>query len=457
MRYLPLTETERRKILDLCGVSTFEELTSPIPEKLRLKGLLDLEPELSEPQLHRHLKELAVRNVGARMQSHLGQGCWDHSWPSVIDQLTNRGEFLTAYTPYQPEISQGTLQCIFEFQSMVAELTNMEISNASLYDGATAALEAVLMAARVGGVRNGVVYVSEGTYEGTLSILRSCLSDQDIEVRTWWADPQTLTASKDHYEPSKDRPVIGFLMQSPNKWGLIEDWEALQQVAARTESKSIAYVSHPFTLAQFAPPGDFAVDLVCGELQPMGIPVGFGGPHLGFLACKRKDVRQLPGRLVGITEDAKGQQAFCVTLSTREQHIRREKATSNICSNQNLMAMRATMFMTLMGPEGLTRVSELCRAKAHYLREGLKEAFAAKHPKLRVLEGDAFNEVCVLVPQKEALWCDDVLSRAQEKGLLAGLEVEVPGASGFVKALSIAVTEKHEKADLDRLLEVLGA
>jgi glycine dehydrogenase subunit 1 len=457
MRYLPLTEAEQKQILDLCGHTSFEDLKADIPEELRLKGLLDLPPALSEPELIEHLDHLSNKNPGSWMQSHLGQGVYDHSWPSVIDQLCNRGEFLTAYTPYQPELSQGTLQAIFEFQSMIAELMGMEVANASLYDGATSALEAALMAARTRPQNEQVVYVSEGIYPNSRKVIESCLADQGFEVRTWKADPKTFLSTASTWTGASNERPAAFILQSPNRWGLVEDWNEAKILAENQNSRSVGYVGHALSLGLFQSPGAAGLDLAVAEGQSLGIPAGFGGPHLGLFACQKSDVRQMPGRLVGLTEDIRKQQAFCVTLSTREQHIRREKATSNICSNQNLMALRALMYMTLMGPEGLFRVARDSRSKAYYVRDSLKKRFGESGRELTLLGGELFNEVTVLVGPKDSLWIDDVLNRTQEQGILAGVPVSVPTESGFVKGLTLAFTERHKKHHLDRLVEILGA
>jgi glycine dehydrogenase subunit 1 len=455
MRYLPLTAQEKRKILDACGVASFEELTAQVPAPLRVRGLLDIEPALTESKLLEHVSELGKRNAAVGMQSHLGQGAYDHEWPSVIDQITNRGEFLTAYTPYQPEISQGTLQAIFEFQSMIGGLYGCEVANASLYDGSTAVVEGVLMAARLQSMGEGaVVYVSQGMFDRTRDILQTYLEPLGLRVETWTADAQKFLSTTATLK-SGSAPVAAVVMQSPNKWGLVEDWRELTAAAEKLGTRSVAYVSHPHSLALFTPPGSSGVDIVTGEGQPLGIPVGFGGPYLGLFGCRKKDVRQLPGRLVGATVDARGQRAFCTTLSTREQHIRREKATSNICSNQNLMALRATMYLTLMGEAGLVEVATSARAKASYARDLLRKSFADTAPDLRVLEGELFNEITVLVPQKKSIWIDEVKARAEHAGILPGLPVTVPPASAFVSGLSIAFTERHTKADVDRLVQVL--
>jgi glycine dehydrogenase subunit 1 len=464
MRYLPLTPQERDEILKLCEVRSFEELTSAIPKNLRLAEKLKLPPAMTEMELQDHFQKLGRENQALGYTSHLGQGAYDHSWPTVIDALISRGEFLTAYTPYQPEISQGTLQGIFEFQSLMTELLGTEVCNASLYDGGTALAEAILMAARITKPANGgVVYVSEGIYPENLKILQSFLPDQNIEIRTWYSDPKTFLATADSLENSgntNEKPVVAVVMQSPNKWGLVEDWAKLSQLATKLNCQSVGHVSHAWAPAVFQSPGHAGIDIVSGEAQAMGIPVGFGGPYLGYLACRKKDVRQLPGRLVGITEDNRGKRAYCVTLATREQHIRREKATSNICSNQGLMALRATIFMTLMGPQGLERLTGLIRSNSHYLREGLKQKFLAKKIPLSVLEGDILNEISIVRegpgegPSSD--WISALLKKAESQKIILGLSLSNPTKSTSKNSLNIAVTERHKKADLDRLIEVVG-
>jgi glycine dehydrogenase subunit 1 len=467
MRYLPLTKDEKKKILDLCEVKSFEELTNYIPDKLRWKGKLNLPASLSELELQNYFQELAENNLALKATSFLGQGAYDHSWPAVVDALVSRGEFLTAYTPYQPEISQGTLQGIFEFQSLMTELLDSEVCNASLYDGATAVVEAVFMAARISKIplntSKGVVYLSEGVYPETKRVLETFLEDQNIVLKTWWTEANGLHSGPEKLHDQldalvdEDGPVIAFVAQSPNRWGLIEDWSTLVNMAAKHQAQSIAYVSHAWAPACFESPGTAGVDLICGEGQAMGIPVGFGGPYLGYLACRKKDVRQIPGRLVGVTDDAHGDRAFCVTLATREQHIRREKATSNICSNQGLMALRATIFMTLMGPGGMRELTSLLRSRAFYLRNQLKARLQKTHAHIQVLQGDVLNEVTLLCSQKDSLWIDEVLAQGESSGILAGLAVTPPRASNFARGLNLAVTERHSQADLDRLVDLLGA
>jgi glycine dehydrogenase subunit 1 len=452
MRYLPLTEEEKNKILSLCKVERFEDLLDSVPEAARLKGKLKTGEGLSEDELLERFEGWAAKIRAAGMSSYLGQGAYDHNWPRVIDQLINRGEFLTAYTPYQPEISQGTLQSIFEFQSLIAESMGMEISNASLYDGSTAMLEAILMAARLGRKESGRVLVSEGTYPETLQLLKTYLEPLNIQIEIWKADPNTYTSTAKSLEKSGEAP-IACVLQSPNKWGLIEDWAELKKASTETQSKSVAVTFQMHSLTEFSAPGEHDIDIACGEGQAFGIPVGFGGPYVGLLCCRKSDVRQMPGRLVGVTEDAKGERAFCITLSTREQHIRREKATSNICSNQNLMALRSAMYLTLMGPQGLLELSQTLRSKTEFLATKLK----ASLKKAKVVEGDRLNELSVAVGDLSAASLEKILNDSYSENIICGAFNEAPiKQASKAKTLTIAVTERHSREELERLANFLG-
>jgi glycine dehydrogenase subunit 1 len=450
MRYLPLSQPERRKILDLCKVKHFDELITAIPKNLHVEGLLNIEPGKSELELLDYFASLAKKNTGAEMLSFLGQGIYDHSYPVVIDQLINRGEFLTAYTPYQPEVSQGTLQVIFEFQSMIAGLAGMPVANASLYDGSTALLEGVLMSARLLKKARGKVLVSDGLYPQAIEILKTYLTPLGFELVPWKLDEKTYLTSKASEPVGGDtEDLIACVMQSPNRFGLIEDWNILSEMATALKCKSLAHLSNPHALALFESPGECGVDMVSGEAQALGLAPGFGGPLLGIFACKKEYVRQMPGRLVGATIDARGDRAFCVTLSTREQHIRREKATSNICSNQNLMALRTTIYLALMGPVGLQKKAAHCRSLAYHARSEIKKILPSD---VIVLDGEIFNEITLLVPPSKSSWLSKIISKAEAHKILAGIEID--GLQKGSKALSMAFTERHSKNDITKLLQV---
>ena len=445
MRYLPLTPIEEKKILDLCGESSFDSLTRDIPDALRLNGPLKIPSALAETELLSHINELGEKNSAAQMLCLLGQGAYDHTWPAAIDYLTSRGEFLTAYTPYQPEVSQGTLQYIFEFQSMIANLLGMEVANASLYDGSTALVEAVLMAVRLQNKNSGTVYLSEGTFEHTKKILATYLLPLGFRLANW-IPGQTNQLDAD---------AVVIALQSPNRWGLVEDWRAAVELAQKNSLKSVAYVPHAHSCALFESPGHCGIDIAAGEGQSLGIPLGFGGPYLGLFACNKKDVRQMPGRLVGKTVDARGREAFCVTLSTREQHIRREKATSNICSNQSLMALRATIYLALMGPYGLRKVAENSTRAAYAAQKMIREIIA-EDKAFGVLDAAIFNEFSILFSDSAQKKVARLQVVAEKYKILLGIEGTAPRASGFTRAITLAFTERFKQTDLEKLKTVFS-
>lgn len=451
MRYLPLTKDEENKILKACGEASFESLTREIPENLRVKGKLNLPEALCETDLLQHIQDLGEKNSAAKMHCLIGQGAYDHTWPSVIDYLVTRGEFLTAYTPYQPEVSQGTLQAIFEFQSMISGLMGMEVSNASLYDGSTALVEAILMAARLQNKSSGEILISEGTFDHTKKILKTYLEPLGFELINWKAGAEGLCETK---TPELKNPVA-VVAQSPNKWGLIEDWSTVSSVAQKMNVKSIAHISHAHSLALFEAPGKKGIDLASGEGQAFGIPAGFGGPYLGLFACSKKDVRQMPGRIVGQTNDARGRRAYCVTLSTREQHIRREKATSNICSNQSLMALRATIYLSLMGPEGLKKVAQNSRNAAEASKKIIQKHIQ-NNKGFKILNGTIFNEFSLLYTQDNEGKINKLQELAQKHNILLGTKVSAPQESGFKGALTLAFTERFKKAEAEKIEKIFG-
>ena len=451
MRYLPLTPDEEKKILNVCGEKSFEDLTRDIPDHLRLKKLLNIPAPLHETDLINHIQKLGEKNTAPQMCSLLGQGAYDHTWPAAVDYLVTRGEFLTAYTPYQPEVSQGTLQAIFEYQSMISALFGMEVSNASLYDGSTALVEGVLMAARLQSKSKGQVLVSEGVFDHTQKILKTYLEPLGFELITWKASHEGVAESS---APSLNEPVA-VILQSPNKWGHIEDWKTLKNTASQLNTKSIAHVTHAHSLSIFEAPGACGIDIGTGEGQSLGIPVGFGGPYLGLLACSKKDVRQMPGRLVGKTNDANGREAFCVTLSTREQHIRREKATSNICSNQSLMALRACIYLALNGPQGIKKIADNSRRAASAARDILEKQLKNTQG-LKVSSQTFFNEFSLFYSKENERKIDKLQSHALKHNMILGLKNTAPERSGFKACISLAFTERFKKADLEKFEKIFG-
>ena len=360
MRYIPHTDAEIAKMLDTIGVSGVESLFDSVPDALQLGTSLDLPPALSEQELVAEIGALAQQN--AHTESHdwfLGAGTYAHFIPSVIDALCSRGEFLTAYTPYQPELSQGTLQAIFEWQTMISSLAGMDVANASMYDGASATAEAALMAMRI--TRRQKIVVAPGLHPAYLAVIRTVTSGLRPDL--------VIAADTDDLAQMVDAETACVLIQRPDFFGRVTDLPSVAEICRETDSLLVTATNEALSLPLLTSPGECGADIVCGEAQSFGIPMGLGGPHLGFLATRKKHVRQMPGRLAGQTVDDRGRRGFVLTLSTREQHIRRERATSNICTNQGLCLLRATIYLCLMGQKGLRELAELNLAKAEYAKQ----------------------------------------------------------------------------------------
>ncbi|PKM79725.1 MAG: aminomethyl-transferring glycine dehydrogenase [Firmicutes bacterium HGW-Firmicutes-14] len=376
MNFLPHTEEDRREMLKTIGAGSISDLFSDIPRQVRMQKALDIPGPLSEQELTAHLEELGGRNGSLKEYiSFLGAGSYDHYIPSVINHMLLRSEFYTAYTPYQPEISQGTLMAIFEYQTMICELTGMDTANASMYDGGTAMAEAALMAC--GNQRRDRVVVSGTVHPAYREVLKTYAVGQSIEiVEVPYKDGIT---DLEALEKAADERTAAVIVQQPNFFGVLEKAGEISELIHRNGGLMIV-AADPISLGILKPPGAYGADIVVGEGQPLGNPVSFGGPQLGFFACNGKLFRRMPGRIVGQTVDNRGQRAFVLTLQAREQHIRREKATSNICSNEALCALAATIYLTMLGKEGLAETGRLCLQKAHFLQEqlagiGIKPAF----------------------------------------------------------------------------------
>jgi glycine dehydrogenase subunit 1 len=438
--YLPHTVDDRRAMYDVLGVAGMEDLLSEIPGALRC-GPLNLPAAASEPEILRELDGLARRNtVVAGPRSFLGGGAYNHHIPATVSALVARGEFVTAYTPYQPEVSQGTLQVIYEWQSMICDLTGLDVSNASLYDAATACAEAAMMAVNATG-RHGVL-ASAALNPQYLQVLRTyCWSQgltlQEIAVSDGRIDIASLRATLD------DQAAV-LIVQSPNYVGAIEDQ---QDLAALAHAAGALYVTcaDPLSLALLATPGQVGADVAIGDAQPFGIPLSYGGPYAGYIATTSALVRRLPGRIVGASVDSLGRRAYTMTLRAREQDIRREKATSNICSNNALCATTATVYLAYMGKQGLRHVADLCLQKAHYAArriagiDGYELAFAAPF----------FHEFVVRTPRPGA----EIRDRLLHRGMLAGIPVD--GMCGVEHGLLICCTEQNQREDVDALVQGL--
>jgi glycine dehydrogenase subunit 1 len=440
LRYLPHTEADVREMLAVLGLSDLGALFDSVPERFRLTRPLALEPAASEYEILDELGALAAQNENAGSRAwFLGAGVHHHYVPSAVDALISRAEFYTSYTPYQPEISQGTLQAIFEWQTMMCALTGLEVSNASLYDGASATAEAVLMALRI--TKRRKIAVSGALHPHYREVLETYLGALDCELVTLPLGPDGRTQAN-----GIDAATACVLVQQPSFFGCVEDLRLLASAAHAQGALLVTTVAEAISLALLAAPGAAGADIVCGEAQSFGVPMAFGGPHLGFLASRMVHVRQLPGRLVGETLDADGQRGYVLTLSTREQHIRRERATSNICTNQGLCLMMATIFLALHGKTGLRALAERNFAKAEYAKARLRSAgltlpFAAP----------SFNEFVVKLREPAAR----ALARARAAGIVAGLDLG-KYAPELGDALLVCVTETASRAQIDALAALLA-
>ncbi|WP_438035730.1 aminomethyl-transferring glycine dehydrogenase subunit GcvPA [Sorangium sp. So ce204] len=450
MRYLPHTPEEISEMLQAVGLSSLEELYSAIPEEARLTRPLSMEPSLDEASLMRHLEELAQKNRAERMLSFLGAGAYEHHFPPAADQLLLRSEFYTAYTPYQPEVSQGTLQVIFEFQTIVSEILGLPIANASMYDGASALAEAVLMARRLtgrertvlsGGVHPDYVGTVE-TYVHGIGSGKASLVGVDVG-RDGTADVEALTRAIDETTACV---VVGY----PNFFGVVGDIRKVAEVCHQKGALLITVTLDPYALALLESPGALGADIAVAEGQPLGLPPQYGGPNVGLFACRndRKYLQQVPGRLVGETVDKHGTRGYVLTLATREQHIRRERATSNICTNSGLCATAVTMRMCMLGKRGFVEAAKQCLAKAEHLKREIARLDGYSLP----MSAPTFHEFVVKVRGGDA----GKLTRAlAEQGIIAGLDLGRIDARRRDELL-VAVTERHSRADLDRLVEGLA-
>jgi glycine dehydrogenase subunit 1 len=444
MKFLPVSDADRTEMLRAIGVSSVDDLFASIPrEVLRAP---DLPAPMSEIEIRRAFDIFARGNANARASDFfLGAGLYNHYVSAIADQMLYRAEWLTAYTPYQPEVSQGTLQSIFEFQTHICLLTGLDVANASLYEGASALVEALLMADRlVRGRRKAVV--SSGIHPEYRETVRTYFPNHDLPVVEV---PRAADGSTDRsaLAAAVDDATFAVALQSPNFYGIVEDWKVLSDAAHSKSALAVAVVAEAASLALLAPPGEAGADIACGEAQSLGVPINNGGPVLGFLACRTAHQRQIPGRLVGETRDAEGRRAFCLTLSTREQHIRREKATSNICTNQGLMALAANIHMSLLGKHGLREVAVQSHAKAEYLKRAI-----ARIPGYRLpYPGPTFNEFVVEAPEPAA----PLLSRLAARGILAGVALSRYDP-GQARRFLVATTEMNTREEMDRLVAALG-
>lgn len=441
--FVPHTDADRAAMLKTVGAERLDDLFHDIPGDLLLKRPLDLPAPLSEMELTKHMRRLAAENRPAgEYLCFLGAGTYDHYVPSVVQHLIQRSEFYTAYTPYQPEISQGTLQAIFEFQSMICELTGMEAANASMYDGATATAEGAVMACRVTGKNK--ILVSAALHPEYRQVLRTYTAGLPVTVEEIPA-PDGRTAPAD-LEQRLDPETACVIVQNPNFFGIVEDGPALGAVVNQSKALFLVCVD-PVSLGLLKPPGEYGADIVTGDAQALGNHMYFGGPHVGFFAVTGRYMRKMPGRVVGETTDADGRRAFVLTLQAREQHIRREKATSNICSNQALCALAATIHLSCLGKQGLKQLAELCLAKAHYAYRELVKLDGVEP----VFAGPFFRDFVIKTRRSPA----EVNRRLLEHGIIGGLDLG-RFYPDLADGMLFCVTETRSKQDIDYLVDRMG-
>jgi glycine dehydrogenase subunit 1 len=440
MRYTSLSNKDKKEMLDKIGLSSAEDLFRSIPEDLKLKKPLSLPQPLAEAELIQEFRELGDRNLYSDYLSFLGAGAYNHFIPAVVDYLSTRGEFISPYTPYQPEISQGTLQIIFEYQTLICQLTGMDIANASLYDGASGSAEAVLMAHRIKGKPK--ILVAKTLHPEYKRVIESYTRNLGILVEE--VDYQVSgELDVEKLKKKLDEQSTAVVIQSPNFLGIIEDAKKISSTAHQADAMAIVVVAEPISMALLEAPGALGADIVTGEGQSFGIPLSYGGPYLGFMGCRKEFLRHFPGRIAGETKDVDGNRGFVLTLSTREQHIRREKATSNICTNQAWCALRATIFLETMGKKGLKELAWQNMQKAHY---ALNKLIHIKGVRPR-FSGAFFNEFVIEFPENWA----KVKKALRRKKIIGGFDLEDTYPELRSCAL-FCVTETHRKEDIDRLV-----
>jgi glycine dehydrogenase subunit 1 len=441
-RYLPMTEEDKRDMLETIGVNSVEELFNDIPESVRFQGLYNIKPAKPETALMKELLLLSEKNAHLRKNtSFLGAGVYDHYMPTIVDHVISRSEFYTAYTPYQPEISQGELQAIFEFQTMICELTGMDVANASMYDGGTAIAEAAMLSA--GHTRRKKVLVSSALHPETKEVVKTYAKGQYIEVIE--VPHNNGVTDTDALKEMITDEIAAVIVQYPNFFGRIEPLKELESII---HEKNALFVvsSNPLSLGALTPPGKFGADIVAGDAQPFGIPTGFGGPHCGYFSVTNKLLRKVPGRLIGQTVDDQGRRGFVLTLQAREQHIRRDKATSNICSNQALLALAASVAMTALGKQGVKDMAVANIQKSNYAKTSFKEKGF-----IVAFDGASFNEFVVKLNKPVKQINQDLL----QKGIIGGYDLgrDFPELQNH---MLIAVTELRTKEEIDTLVKELG-
>jgi len=443
MSYISLSDKDKKEMLERIGISSANELFRTIPDEIRLKKKLNLPSPLTETELVHHFQKIAKKNTYSDCLSFLGGGAYPHLIPYVVDYLSLRSEFINPYTPYQPEVSQGTLQVIFEFQTLICQLTGMDIANASLYDGASGAAEAVLMAHRL--KEKPRVLIARTVHPQYRRVIETYIKNLGIEIQEVDYSERGEVDFEDLSRKLNDK-TAAVVTQSPNFFGIIEDFKKVSELARSSQALSIAVVAEAASLGILEAPGKLGADIVSGEGQSFGIPLSFGGPYLGFMSCSKDFIRQFPGRIAGQTKDVDGKRGFVLTLSTREQHIRRERATSNICTNQAWCALRATIFLETLGREGMRELAWQNIQKANYALEKLSRIKGVK----RKFQESIFNEFVLELSKSPS----KIEASLRKKGIIPGLSLkefypELPNC------FLVCVTETHTKEEIDRLAESL--
>ncbi len=443
MSYISLSDNDIKVMLAKIGINSIEELFGSIPEDVKLNRPLNVPGPFSETEVMAYFEKMANKNSSPDILSFLGAGAYNHVIPSVVDYLSQRGEFVSPYTPYQPEISQGTLQTIFEFQTLICQLTGLDIANASLYDGASGAAETVLMAFRLR--KKPKIFVARSLHPQYRETIQTYVNNLHLNILEIGYE-ETGCMNLEELRNSIDDETSVVIYQSPNYFGAIEDIRKISETAHQYNALSAAVIAEPVSLGILEAPGVLGADIVTGEAQAFGIPLSFGGPYLGFMSCREEFIRQFPGRIAGETHDIEGKRGYVLTLSTREQHIRRERATSNICTNQALCALRATMFLETLGQEGFKELAWQNLQKAQYAKEQLSQI---KGISIK-FSGNTFNE---FVCEFSKPW-EDIQAELLKKDILGGygLEGDFPELKNCAV---ICVTETHKKEDIDMLASAL--
>ncbi len=441
MRYIPNSPEERDEMLKIVGLNSADELFRSIPKDVQLNRALKVTEPLAEPEVISAMEKLAEMNGAARKPSFLGAGAYEHYSPTIVDHLIQRSEFFTSYTPYQPEVTQGTLQYIFEFQTLVCQLTGMDVANASMYDGSTAMAEAFLMAQRV--TRRDKVVIAETVHPEYLEVAKTYTQHGDLKIETVLFDKESGRILADDLNKLDDK-TAALVIQSPNFFGCIEDVKTLADKAHEAGALLIVVVTEAISFGLLKSPGECGADIVVAEGQSFGIPLSYGGPYVGLFACKEKYVRNMPGRLAGVAYDKNGNRGFVLTLATREQHIRREKATSNICTNQGLIALAATIYMETMGRKGLQEVAMQNAQKTAYAARRISEIEGFSLP----FAAPRFNEFVIRAPSSASKLLEKLRT---EKGVIGGLALSRYYAENPNDFL-VCVTEMNSKEQIDDLV-----